>query len=596
MMQSTNQKIAQLRAAMLAASANACLIPSSDPHISEYLPEHWAARKYFSGFTGSVGNLVVTETGSALWADGRYFVQAERQLAGSEIQLQKMGVEGVPTLTEYLTAALGEGQVLALDGMVTATATMKELQAALAKQGAGVKDVDLVSELWADRPPVPATPAFLLGTEYAGLAAGEKLAQLRAELAKQGAGAMVLCRLDSVAWLLNLRADDLDCTPFALAYCFVTPSDATLFISTQRLPAQAAEELAKQGVSVAEYERLLGTITGYHHDQTVLVDAAGTNWAVYSALQNNPNLTLVEGADPVQALKGVKNATEIENLKNAHVRDGVAMVRFQMWLEAQMAAGETVTEVDVDEKLLQLRAQQPLHLGPSFDTIAAFGANAAMMHYHATPGNCTALAPRGFLLVDCGGQYLDGTTDITRTYALGQLTENERDYYTYVLKSHIDLAKLQFLSGCTGGNLDVMARAAVWAHGIDYRCGTGHGVGFVGGVHEGPHSLRINNHAVFKPGMIVTDEPGIYEEGEVGIRIENELLCTARQKNQYGQFLGFEPVTYCPIDLTPVRAERLTADEKEWLNGYHQLVRDTLTPHLTGAEAAWLAQKTQPLA
>lgn len=595
-MQTTNEKIALLRAAMKAAGANACLIPSSDPHISEYLPAHWSARRYFSGFTGSVGNLVVTETASALWVDGRYFVQAAHQLEGSEIVLQKMGVEGVPTLMEYLTDALGEGQVLAVDGMVTATSTMKELQKALAKKGATVKSVDLVEGNWPDRPAVPASQAFLLDEAYAGRSAAEKLADLRAELAKKDAGAMVVCRLDSVAWLLNLRAADLDCTPFALAYCFVTPDDAILFINTARLPAEAVEALSRQGVRVTDYDHLLGALTGYHHDQTVLVDEAGTNWAVYSALAENPVFTLKAGEDPIQALKGVKNPVEIENLKNAHVKDGVAMVKFQMWLEEKMAAGEAVTEVDVDEKLMALRGEQALNIGVSFDTIAAYGANAAMMHYHATPGNCTTLAPKGFLLVDCGGQYLDGTTDITRTYALGELTDNERTYYTYVLKSHIDMAKLQFLNTCTGGNLDVIARAPVWAHGIDYRCGTGHGVGFVGGVHEGPHNLRITNQVKFMPGMIVTDEPGIYEEGEVGIRIENELLCCERVKNQYGQFLGFEPVTYCPIDPTPVRPELLDAEEKEWLNAFHQMVREKLTPHLNAAEAAWLAEKTKALA
>ena len=595
-MLSTNEKIVLLRAAMKAAGANACLIPSSDPHISEYLPAHWSARRYFSGFTGSVGNLVVTETASALWVDGRYFVQAAHQLEGSEIVLQKMGVEGVPTLLEYLTDALGEGQVLAVDGMVTATSTMKELQAALAKKGASVKSVDLVEGNWPDRPAVPASEAFLLDEAYAGRSTADKLADLRAELAKQEAGAMVVCRLDSVAWLLNLRANDLDNTPFALAYCFVTPDDAILFINTARLPAEAVEALGRQGVRVTDYDHLLGALTGYHHDQTVLVDEAGTNWAVYSALKGNPVFTLKAGEDPIQALKAVKNPVEIENLKKVHVKDGVAMVKFQMWLEEKMAAGEAVTEVDVDEKLMALRGEQALNIGVSFDTIAAYGANAAMMHYHATPGNCATLAPKGFLLVDCGGQYLDGTTDITRTYTLGELNDNERTYYTYVLKSHIDMAKLQFLNTCTGGNLDVIARAPVWAHGIDYRCGTGHGVGFVGGVHEGPQNLRITNHTVFKPGMIVTDEPGIYEEGEVGIRIENELLCCARVKNQYGQFLGFEPITYCPIDLTPVRPELLDADEKEWLNAFHQMVREKLTPHLSAAEAAWLAEKTKPLA
>lgn len=595
-MKTTNEKIAQLRAAMKAAGANACLIPSSDPHASEYLPDHWAARSYFSGFTGSVGTLVVTETKSALWADGRYFIQAERQLAGSEIELQRMGVAGVPTVTQYIKEALCDGQVLALDGMVTPTSLVQELEGVLAQKGAGVMSVDLVEGNWENRPPIPASQAWLLDEAYAGLSAAEKLTTLRQKLEESNANAMVVTRLDSVAWLLNLRASDIDCTPFALAYCFVTPTTATLFINKARLPQPACDELHRQGVTIEDYDRILGVLTGHHHQCSVLVDTAGTNWAVYTALQENPNITVLQGEDPIQALKGVKNPVEIKNLKNAHIKDGVAMVRFQMWLEQQMAAGHTVTEVDVADKLLELRGAQPGNLGTSFDTIAAYGANAAMMHYHATEDQCAKLEPRGLLLVDSGGQYMDGTTDITRTYALGELTENERTYYTYVLKSHIDMAKLQFLAGCTGGNLDVIARAPVWQHGIDYRCGTGHGVGFLGGVHEGPQSLRITNHVVLKPGMTVTDEPGIYEEGEVGIRIENELLCEQRVNNQYGQFLGFETITYCPIDLTPVRAELLNKDELDWLNQFHANTYQALAPHLTESEIVWLAEKTKPLA
>lgn len=595
-MMTTNEKISLLRQAMKAAGANACLIPSSDPHASEYLPEHWAARSYFSGFTGSVGTLVVTETASALWADGRYFIQAERQLAGSEIQLQRMGVAGVPTVTQYLTDALGQGQVLALDGMVTPTSLVMDLQKALAKKGASIASVDLVEGNWPGRPAMPATPAWLLGTEYAGLSAAQKLEQVRTQLQKQQADSLVVTRLDSVAWLLNLRAADIECTPFAVAYCLVTKDKATLFINQARLEPAAAQGLAQQGVEVQNYEDILDAIAQYSQPSAVLVDKAGTNWAVYQALEQNPNFTLLPGTDPIQALKGIKNPVEIANIKKAHIKDGVAMVRFQIWLEQQLAAGAAITEVDVDEKLLELRAAQPGNLGASFGTIAAYGANAAMMHYHATPEACATLEPKGFLLVDSGGQYMDGTTDITRTYALGQLTQQEREFYTYVLKSHVDLAKVQFLAGCTGGNLDIMARAAVWQHGIDYRCGTGHGVGFLGGVHEGPHNLRITNQVVFEPGMIVTNEPGIYEEGLMGIRIENELLCEERVKNQYGQFLGFEPVTYCPIDLTPVCTELLTRDEVEWLNNFHAMVYTTLAPHLTSEETAWLAEKTKALA
>ncbi len=592
----TNEKISQLRTAMLAAGAEVCLIPSSDPHVSEYLPAHWAARSYFSGFTGSMGTLVVTSTGSALWADGRYFIQAERQIAGSEIELQRIGVEGVPTVNQYIADHLSEGQFLALDGMVTPTDTVKQLEKLLSKKGAGIKSVDLVSGCWEDRPAIPSTPAYLLDVKYAGLSAKEKLALLRKELDKKETKAMVIPRLDSVAWLLNLRASDLECTPFALAFCFVTPDDAMLFIDRSRLPKEAEEALGQQGVQVVDYDKLLGTLTAYHHNLPVLVDTAGTNWAIYNTLRENPAFTLVEGGDPIQALKGIKNETEIKNNHNAHVKDGVAMVRFQMWMEDRMTQGIATTELDVAEVLKKLRSEQDLNTDTSFGTIAAYGANAAMMHYQASAESFATLEPHGLLLVDSGGQYLDGTTDITRTYALGELTDNERTYYTYTLKSHIDMAKLQFLSGCTGGNLDIIARAPVWAHGIDYRCGTGHGVGFYGNVHEGPHSLRVTNNVVFKPGMVVTDEPGVYEEGELGIRIENELLCVEKEKNQYGQFLGFETITFCPIDLTPVRPELLDQAEKDWLNAFHKNVYETLKPHLTQHEADWLLGKTLPLA
>ena len=595
-MKTVPERIAALRAAMKEAGVDGFLIPSSDPHMSEYLPDSYQARSWFSGFNGSVGTLAVTADAAALWVDGRYFIQAERQIAGSGIELMRIAQKGTPEIPAWLADTLPENGVMGVDGMVTATSTVEKLNKAFEKKHISIRDIDFVTPLWEGRPAAPATPAWLLDVKYAGKTAAEKLAQLREKLQEKGANAMLVSRLDSVAWLLNLRADDIACTPVAMAYCLVLPDSATLFINRSRLPQEAQDALAKEGVQTAAYEDVANAIAAIDQMVTALYEPDGLNYTLYNAWKANPNVTLLAGEEPVQQLKGVKNEVEIENIKNAHVKDGVAMVRFQMALEDKMARGEAVTECDVTEMLATLRREQPLCLGESFDTIPAYGANAAMMHYHAVPETCATLEPHGFLLVDSGGQYLDGTTDITRTYTLGELTDNERTYYTYVLKSHIDMAKLQFLNTCTGGNLDVIARAPVWAHGIDYRCGTGHGVGFVGGVHEGPQNLRITNHTVFKPGMIVTDEPGIYEEGEVGIRIENELLCCARVKNQYGQFLGFEPITYCPIDLTPVRPELLDADEKEWLNAFHQMVREKLTPHLSAAEAAWLAEKTKPLA
>lgn len=594
-MATTNEKIARLRAAMLAAGVHACLIPSSDPHISEYLPDHWAARRYFSGFTGSVGTLVVTETASALWVDGRYFVQAENQLAGTEISLQKMRLPGVPTVTEYLARALGKGQVLALDGQVTPTAQVLELQKALAAKGASVKDLDLAGPNWPGRPALPATPCYILGKEYAGYTAAEKLDQLREKLSARGADAMVVSSLDSVAWLLNLRAADLECTPFALAWCFVTLASAVLFIDGSRVDGAVRACLKDNGVELRGYDELPAYLAGYTARQAVLADPAALNWALWSTLHQNPAFTVQEGADPIQAMKGVKNETEISCLRNSHIKDGVAMVRFQMELEARLAAGETVMEPDVEQMLIRQRSSQEHYLMESFGAIAAWGPNAAMMHYHATPEQCSRIERRGFLLVDCGGQYLDGTTDITRTYALGELTDEEKFYYTLVLKSHANMARAVFMEGCTGGNLDIVARGPVWRHGLDYRCGTGHGVGFVGGVHEGPQSLRINNNVAFVPGMTITDEPGIYETDQLGIRIENELLCVPYKETEYGKFYAFEPITYCPIDTQPVLVELLNEEELAWLNAYHQTVYDTLAPRLTEQEQAWLRAKTAPL-
>lgn len=592
----TNEKLAVLRAAMAREGVAACLIPSSDPHISEYLPAHWAARRYFSGFTGSVGTLVVTREKSALWVDGRYFVQAENQLAGSEIELQRMALPGVPTVTEYIKNALGKGDTLALDGGVSSTALVKELQKALAEKGASVRDLDLAGPGWPDRPAVPATPAWLLGVEYAGETAAEKLARLRKKLAEQGATAQVVTRLDSTAWLLNLRAADLDCTPFALAWCFVTKDTAILFIDQSRLPEAARQELEGQGVSLRGYDELPAALAAHTAAETVLVEEAGTNYAIYNALEGNPAFTLRAGEDPIQLMKGVKSEAELVNIRRAHEKDGAAMVRFQMALEAAMAAGKPLTEWDIGGMLSAERAKEDGYLMESFAPIAAYGGNAAMMHYQATEESHAALAPRGFLLVDTGGQYLDGTTDITRTYPLGPLTEEEKTWYTLVLKSHIGMARAVFLEGCTGGNLDILARSAVWRHGIDYRCGTGHGVGFVGGVHEGPQGLRITNNVKFVPGMTITDEPGIYETDKVGIRIENELVCVELMQTAYGRFFGFEPITYCPIALDAVRPEMLDADEKKWVNEYHAMVYSTLAPRLDEAGRAWLAAKTAPLA
>ena len=418
-----------------------------------------------------------------------------------------------------------------------------------------------------------------------------QLGRLRKALADQGCTAQLVGKLDNLAWLLNLRAMDIECTPYAMAYCYVTPDRAVLFMDASRLAPEAAQELAENGVTLAGYDQVLAALAAETEPQTVLADPASVNYAVYEALSQNPALTVKDAADPLLPMKGVKNPTELAHLRQAHIRDGVAMVRFQMELEQRLADGEQLSELTIDEILHKHRSAQDKFLTESFGTIAAYGPNAAMMHYHATEEDHAKLERRGFLLVDSGATYMDGTTDITRTYPLGELTQDERAFYTWTLQCHIDIAKAVWLDYCDGHMLDTLAREPLWQHLINYRCGTGHSVSFVGNVHEGPHALNGRNTTVFRPGMIVTDEPGVYEGGVVGIRIENELECVHKATNQYGTFLAFEPVTFVPIDTSPILPGVLNADQLAWLNEYHRQVYATLAPHLTEAERNWLAGK-----
>ena len=591
----TIERLARLRARMQEAGVAGCLIPSSDPHASEYLPDHWAARRYFSGFTGSVGTLAVTLTGAALWVDGRYFVQAEHQLEGSGIELQRMGLPGVPTVEEYLARVLSKGDILALDGAVTPTAQVRRLQKALDKRGVTVRDLDLPGSCWADRPPLPATPCFILGRELAGLTAAEKLAKLREQLDKEGADGILVGRLDSVAWLLNLRAFDLDCTPFALAWCWVDRGRAVVFLDGSRADETVRAYLAENGVELQGYDQVEEFLAGVHAPLVLRTEPDSLNWRFWRTLEANSAVTVQEGEDPIQDMKAVKNEAEIACIRASHRKDGAAMVRFERELERRLAAGETLYESDIADILIDCRRKGEGYLEESFSAISACGANAAMMHYHAEPGACSPLADHGFLLVDCGGQYRDGTTDITRTYALGPLTDQEKRMYTLVLKAHINMAMVVFPLGSTGGNLDLASRRILWAEGLDYRCGTGHGVGFVGGVHETPPRLNQSDRKAIRPGMVVTDEPGYYETDVMGIRIENELLCVSRFHTEYGEFCGFEPLTRCPIGRQAILPELLSAEEKAWLNAFHQTVLEDLSGLLDEEERAWLADRCRPL-
>ena len=591
----TNEKIAALRAAAKAAGADGVLLMTSDPHCSEYLPDYYNALPWFSGFTGENSTLVVNQHTSALWCDGRFYVQADKQLAGTEIQCMHAGSAGVPTVAEYLTANFTAGETLLLDGSCVPATLAEEYTAALAKSGASLKSQDVASSIWdatGERKPLPDTACELLTPAQTGATAADRIALVRAELEKAGATALAVTGLDCVGWLLNLRARDLPCTPLAVAYALVTREACTLFLADGRLNAEDTATLAANGVTVRGYNELVDAVHALPADEVFLVDEKATNYDLYTALTAHKT---VAGADPIFALKGIKNPTELENIRECHVRDGVAVVRFQMDLEKAIANGETLYETDIETMLQKRRAEMPGYFEDSFSTIAAYGTNAAMMHYHAEGEVDSVIEPRGFLLVDNGGQYDCGTTDITRTYPVGPLTENERKYYTWTLQSHIDIARAVFLDYCTGFALDSFARGPLWAHKINYRCGTGHGVGYISSVHEGPQSLRPQNPIVFKEGMTITDEPGVYEADEVCIRIENELECVDAGTNQYGHWLKFEPLTLVPISTEPVIVDELTRDQINWLNAYHAHVYEMLSPRLTEEEKTWLKAKTAPI-
>ena len=591
----TNEKISALRAAAKAHGGDGVLIMTSDPHCSEYLPEHYNALPWFSGFTGENATLVVTQNGSALWCDGRFYVQGDKQLAGTEIECMHAGSAGVPTVAEYLTAHFAAGETLLLDGSCVPAAVANDYAAALKKSGAALKSLNVYDAVWeanATRPALPATPCRLLTPAQTGATAADRIALVRAELAKQNATALAVTGLDCVGWLLNLRANDLPCTPLAVAYALVTKDACTLFIASGRLSDADAATLAESGVTLRDYADLLPAVQALPADEVFIADEKATNYDLYTALCAHKT---VAGADPIFALKGIKNETELKNIRECHIRDGVAVVRFEMDLEKALAQGKTLTEIDIDTMLQKRRAEMPGYFEDSFSTIAAYGANAAMMHYHAEGEVNSVIERKGFLLVDNGGQYDCGTTDITRTYPVGPLTDNERRYYTWTLQSHIDIARAVFLDYCTGFALDSFARGPLWQHKINYRCGTGHGVGFISGVHEGPQSLRPNNAVVFKPGMTITDEPGVYETDEVGIRIENELECVDLGENQYGHWLGFAPLTMVPISTEPVLVDELSRVQLDWLNDYHARVYATLSPRLNEEEKAWLQAKCAPL-
>lgn len=594
-MNSTSERLSALREWMRREHLSAFIFPSTDPHQSEYVPDRWKGREWISGFTGSAGTAVVTLQSAALWTDSRYFLQAEEQLANTEFQLMRMGVEDTPTLTEWLGSELAStnSPEVGVDGQVVSMATAEQWVSELRSQG-GITlrtSQDPLQLLWLDRPSVPTAPVRLHPLEWAGEESRSKLQRLRKLLRQLHADGMMVSALDEVAWLTNLRGEDVHCNPVFLAHLLVDSQTATLFIDPTKLSENVRTTLTAQGIEVAAYTEAAQGLANFS-EYALLLDPNTTNSALAAAVRAPK---LIRHASPVAMMKAVKNSAEQEGFRRAMVRDGVAMVQFLKWLEEAVPQGH-VTELTVDEKLTALRAAQPHFRSLSFDTIAGYGAHGAIVHYEATPESAASLRPEGLLLLDSGAHYDDGTTDITRTIALGPLTAEQCHIYTQVLRAHIQLELARFPEGTTGTQIDALAREPLWREGLNYLHGTGHGVGACLNVHEGPHQIRMNHvPAPLCAGMTVTDEPGLYLAGKFGVRIENVLLVRPAMETPFGCFLEMEALTLCPIDRRPILVEALLPEEVEWLNAYHERVYQQLSPHLDAAHQEWLAEACQPL-
>lgn len=582
------QRLAALRDVMRRESIDAFIFPSTDPHNGEYVPEHWEGRKWISGFNGSAGTAVVTMDAAALWTDSRYFLAAAEQLEGTEFKLMKERVEGTPSIIKWLGQKLSfvSSPVVGIDGMVNSEASVAELIAGLRKEG-GITvrtNFDPLGQIWTDRPPVPQNKITVHPLEYAGESCASKLERIRAMLKDMNACGMLAAALDDIAWTLNLRGSDVHCNPVFVSYLLITSRHATLFVDGAKLDDSVREYLKGEGVDTADYNKVKDALAAYS-EYNILLDPCEINHTLFSAVRCEK----VAQPSPIPYMKAVKNSAEIEGFRSAMLRDGVALVKFLRWLKPAVEAGGE-TEMSVDRKLTSLRAEQKLFKDISFDTIAAYQEHGAIVHYEATPETDVPLRPEGLILIDSGAQYLDGTTDITRTIALGDVTEEQKLVYTLVLKGHIQLELCKFPRGASGTQLDALARKDMWRYGFNYMHGTGHGVGSYLNVHEGPHQIRMEYRpAPLVEGMTVTDEPGIYLAGRFGVRIENTLLTVPYRDTEFGSFLGFESLTLCPIDLAPVKKEMLLPEEKEWLNAYHRTVYDRLSPHLEGEDREWLA-------
>lgn len=587
------ERIAALREAMKQHKIDAYIIPTFDPHMSEYPADCWKYREWISGFTGSAGTVIITADKAGLWTDSRYFLQASTQLEGTGIELFKMMLPETPTIPEFLTHELKEGQTVGLNGETYSLADARSLEKALAEKEIKLNtNASLIDPIWKERPAIPEAPMFEMPVELSGKSTEDKLIDINKMLHKAGADCTILSALDEVAWTFNIRGTDVAYNPVVISYAFVSEKESVLFVNPKKIPAEIAEHLKKEGVTLADYGMLATFLSRLPERTRVFIDSKRTNVAIYNALPKSS--ILIEGTSPANHLKSIKNETEIKGFRNAVLKDGIAMTKFYSWLEKMLKAGEKVTELSAAAKLTALRSEQPQYVMDSFASISSYGPHGAVVHYSPTPETDTELKTDSLYLLDSGAQYLDGTTDITRTIALcDEPSEQMKKDFTRALKGTIGIAKCKFPAGIRGCLIDAFARKALWDAGINYLHGTCHGIGHCLNVHEGPQSIRMEeNPVILEPGMVMSDEPAIYRPGEYGIRTENMILIREDSETEFGKFLGFETLTLCYIDTKLVIPSMLSVREHAWLNKYHQMVYDLVSPHLTEEEKAWLKEKT----
>jgi len=586
------ERLSALRKFMESKNINVFVIPSTDPHLSEYPATAWESRKWISGFTGSAGTIVVTLKKAGLFTDSRYFLQGKTELENTGIDLFKMGLPETPEMIDWIIDQTGENGKVGIDGMVYAASEAEMLKTRLKRKNIElVTDFDPFIEIWKNRPEIPKNEIFTLPEDVTGESAKSKIKRIIDSLEKEDADGMLMVTLDTIAWTFNIRGNDVDFNPVAVAYAYLSEKETLLFIDPDKLTQEVSDNLKHQGVTLAAYDKVFDYVKNLPAETTILITGSKIN---YKLLQTIPSgCTIVDVPSPADLMKSKKNETELKGFRNAMLKDGIALVKFYMWMEKAVPAGE-VTEVTIEDKLREFRSQQPLYFGESFNTIAGYEGNGAIVHYHATLENHSKVEPRGLMLIDSGAQFMDGTTDITRTLAVGEVTDQMKKDYTNVLKGHIQIATAIYPQGTRGSQLDVLARKALWDNCLHYSHGTGHGIGHFLNVHEGPQNIRLEENPVtLQPGMVTSNEPGLYRADEYGIRIENLIVTQEYNKNEFGTFYNFETITLCPIDTTPIDKELMTQKEIDWLNEYHTMVYDKLESHLESDEKAWLKEKTK---